>query len=77
VRLELTTRGLISIDLNLTGRRRRNQSDEFSGVFVVLEGDVASVLRKSFSFAETFFGDRDPFKRYDRIFYNAVLSAWL
>lgn len=75
VRLELATRGVISIDMNLTGRRRSNQSDDLGGIFVVLEDDVASALRKSFSFVETFFGDRDPFKRYDRMLYNAVLSG--
>jgi len=74
-RLELYTGGVIAIDLNVTGRRRQNQSDDLGGILVVLEDDVISALHKSFSFVDSFFEDRDPYKRHDRVLYNAAISG--
>lgn len=73
VRLEINTKGTIIIDINVSGRPRNDKSDNFSGVFAIMEGDLYQILEKCFSFANAFFKLKDPYKRYERLIYNSAL----
>lgn len=75
VRLELTTRGMIVIDQNVTGRPTEGHRDDFAGAMVVIEREVVAAIGKSFAYANAFFSARDPYKRYDRFAYNTALSG--
>lgn len=75
VRLELTTGGAIIIDLNVTGKVPRDFHDNSLRDMVILEADVTEGLRRCFGFASAFYETKDPFKRYDRMVYNATLSG--
>ncbi len=74
VRAELTTDGLIIIDVNVTSCVTRGQPHDLMSSMVIIEDDIASRLRKCFAFARDVFQNRDPFKRYDRMIYNVALS---
>lgn len=74
-RLELTTLGLIVIDLNVTGRAASGQWDDSVSYFGITEDDISYGLRKSFAFARIFLETKDPFKRYNRLLYNSALSG--
>jgi hypothetical protein len=73
VRLELDTRGMITIDTNVTGRKDADGWDDHG--FVILEDDIAIELTHCFSFACAFFSKRDPYKRYDRMLFNSSLGG--
>ena len=75
VRLELTTRGMIVIDQNITGRPTEAHRDDFGGAMAVIERDVVDAIVKSFVFSNAFLSAKDPYKRYDRIAYNVALSG--
>jgi hypothetical protein len=75
VHLALTAQGLLAIDINVTGRAASNFSGHWNYFPVIVEDDVISALKKSFAFAHAFFETRDPYKRYDRFFYNVVLNG--
>ena len=75
IRLELTTGGLIVIDANVTDRKAIGQRHELLSSMTISEDDIASMLKKCFAFMMAFFEARDPFKRYDRMLYNASLSG--
>lgn len=75
VRLELTTRGSVIIDLNVTGRAGRNHRDLAHHIFAILEEDIITALRRCFTFARDFLDAQDPYKRYDRLHYNVALSG--
>lgn len=74
VRLEIATTGMIIIDVNVTGRVSRSQSD-FADSMTISEDQITIWLKKCFAFAATFYGARDPFKRYDRMLFNAALNG--
>jgi hypothetical protein len=75
VRLEVTTSGALIIDINVTGgaQKRGNRPDWNS--HVIVEGDVNAALKRCFAFAREFYHARDPYQRYDRLFYNAALAG--
>lgn len=75
VRLEVTTLGLIVIDVNVTGRQSAEDRENLYGSMVLLEGDIASGLTRCFAFANAFYGGRDPYQRFDRMHYNTALSG--
>ena len=75
VRMELTARGLLAIDMNVTGRAAGHHWDHSFSAFVIVEDDVTAALRKSFAFARDVFDARDPYKRHDRLLYNVALSG--
>ncbi len=74
VRLEITTAGVIIIDLNVTGRLDSDLHDNSLRGMVILEVDVAAGLCRCFAFSSTFYEAKDPYKRYDKMLYNAALS---
>lgn len=74
-RLELTTVGLIVIDVNVTGRATRGQWDESVSYFAITEDDISYGLKKSFAFVRAFLEAKDRFKRYNRLLYNSALSG--
>ena len=74
VRLEISTNGLIVIDLNISGREKENNvtSSLFSSVIHV---DVLALcLRKSFGFCSQFLEEKDAYKRFDPLAYNVCLN---
>ncbi|MBW2045504.1 MAG: DUF4062 domain-containing protein [Deltaproteobacteria bacterium] len=75
VRLEVTTEGFIIIDINVTGFMPKTQGHDLMSFMVIIEGDISTRLKKCFAFAGNFLQDKDPFKRYDRMLYNVVLSG--
>lgn len=75
VRLEVTTRGMIIIDLNVTGRPSTEGHESLAGSLVLLEGDISACLKGCFAFVSAFYQDRDPYLRYDRMVYNVALSG--
>jgi hypothetical protein len=75
VRLELTTRGIIVIDQNVTGRPTEGNRDDFVGAMAVIERDVVDAIEKSFAFSNAFISAKDPYKRYDQMAYNVAISG--
>ncbi len=75
VRLEVTTRGMIIIDLNVTGRPSTEGHDSLAGSLFLLEDDISACLKSCFAFVGAFYQDRDPYLRYDRMTYNVALSG--
>lgn len=75
VRMELTIKGMIVIDANVTGRRVKNFDATSGSYFCILEDDVAAVHRRCFAFANGFYAAKDCYNRYDRFLYNVVLSG--
>lgn len=75
VRLELTTNGMITIDMNLTGRPRPEGREEIFSGMILLEDDIVAAIKKCFAFVNAFYNEKDPFKRYDRFFYNVALGG--
>lgn len=75
VRLELTTHGVVIIDVNVTGRAVNDNSAHLSHIFAILEDDVISGIKRCAAFARNLFDVKDPYKRYDRLCYNAVLNG--
>ncbi|MCL5883905.1 MAG: DUF4062 domain-containing protein [Deltaproteobacteria bacterium] len=75
VRLELTTRGMLVVDLNVTGRPSVEGHENYLGSLVLIEEDIIIGLKRSFAFACAYYRERDPFKRYDRMVYNVALSG--
>jgi hypothetical protein len=73
VHLELNTACMITIDMNITGES--NERDDWSGTMAVYEKDLVAGLNKCFAFLKAFFELRDPYKRYDRVYYNTALSG--
>jgi hypothetical protein len=74
VRLEITSEGIISIDSNVTGLKKTELNSSLTDTFVILEDDISFRLKQCFDFAHEFFNHYDPYKRYDKFFYNAVLN---
>lgn len=75
VRLELNESGQIVIDSNVTHRVIRGQHNSgFLDMMVVACEDIETVLNASFRFVAALFDSIDRFKRYQRFFYNVVLS---
>lgn len=73
VRLEINTKGVIIIDINVSGRPSKDGSDSYSSVLAILEEDIYQTLKKCFSFTKAFFELKDPYNRYDRLICNAAL----
>jgi hypothetical protein len=73
VRIEINLQGVITVDVNVTGR----QASDWRGMdhLALLEGDIVEGLSRCFAFCNAFYQKRDPFKRYDRFFFNAALNG--
>ena len=74
VRLEVTTRGMIIIDTNVTGRISRGP-DDMTRSYYIYNDDVETILKKCFVFCNFFYTTKDPYQRYDRLFYNVGLRG--
>jgi hypothetical protein len=75
VRLELTTHGVLTIDANVTGYVLRGDRSDLTRSMDVIEDDVVGRLTACFAFGCHLMQRTDPYKRYDRMFYNAALSG--
>jgi hypothetical protein len=75
LRLEITTKGIVVLDINVTGERRNHEDYGVVSYMAVTEEDILRGLRKAFLFADAFYKEKDPFLRFDRIFYNASISG--
>ncbi len=74
-RLELHESGVIVIDSNLTGRSGRAHSADLSSIFEVDIAAIEAALTTGFRFSHALFEEVDPYKRYQRFFWNASLSG--
>ena len=74
VTLEISSFGRLVIDINVTGRRTTNYGEDMNNM-VILESDITDALSKCFAFARDFFNVKDPYRRYDRMLYNAALGG--
>jgi hypothetical protein len=74
VRLEISSGGSITIDMNVTGRINRGSLHGMGEAYVIVESDVIECLQSSFAFANAFYNKFDPYKRHQRFFYNSALS---
>ncbi len=74
VRLEITVGGMIVIDANVTSRVVR-RPDSMDSSFYIYKDDLVAVLKKCFLFSNAFYAAKDPYMRYDRLFYNASLAG--
>ena len=72
VLIEVNSRGVITVEVNVTGRRA-NDWQGF-GHSTLLEPDIAAGLQRCVAFANAFYQRRDPYKRYDRFLSNVALS---
>lgn len=75
VRLEISTQGVITIDINVTGSPRNGGKHDLQHHLLIFEDDIATGLKKIFSFVKEFLEKKDPYKRYDPILYNASLCG--
>lgn len=75
VRLEISTQGVITIDINVTGTPKNDVTHDFHHHLLIFEDDIANGLKKTFSFIKEFLDKKDPYKRYDPILYNASLCG--
>lgn len=75
VRLDLATDGSIIIDLNVTGQRDADMEYYMTDSSTITEEDIAEGLKRCFAFANAFYAEKDPFKRYDRLLYNVSLNG--
>lgn len=73
VRIEINLQGVVTVDVNVTGR----QASDWRGMghLALLEGDIVEGLRRCFAFCNAFYQKWDPFKRYNRFFFNAALNG--
>lgn len=60
VRIELTTKGVLTIDCDVTGHREAQNARSFMAFSYLLESDVTDGLNKCFGFAKAFFDWKDP-----------------
>ena len=66
-RIELRERGVIVIDVSVTGGREPERG------LVIVELDVAAVLQSAFSFSSQLVARIDPYQRHRRFGYNVLL----
>lgn len=74
IRLELKINGILILDINITEKKDEKPFDEWLNCFILIEGDIIAGLSRCFAFASAFWESRDPYKRYNRFFYNSALS---
>lgn len=74
VRLELTSDGTLTIDTNVTNRVQRGDQYSSLSYMVIAEEDVLNEMKKIFAFTLAFFEKLDPYRRFDRLLYNAAFS---
>jgi hypothetical protein len=73
VRIEISEKGLVFIDANVTGLVNRGE-DHFLSSMIIAQEDVELVLKRCFFFLADLFDHLDPFGRHQRFYYNVVLS---
>jgi Domain of unknown function (DUF4062) len=74
VRMELHESGAVVFDSNVTGRTERANSSDVMGIFRIAIEDVEAALAADFRFASAVYEEVDPYKRHQRLFWNAALS---
>jgi hypothetical protein len=74
-RLEIRTDGLLTLDTNVTGRRRRRDSPDLTEQLVILERDVKDALERTLRMVNGVYGALDPNGRADRLLLNISLSG--
>jgi hypothetical protein len=75
VRLAIGENGVVLIDTNATGRTKRSNSMDLADIMTASIESVEALLAASFRFAQALYDDKDPYKRHQRFYWNAVLSG--
>jgi hypothetical protein len=75
VRQAIGESGIVLIDTNATGRTKRSNSFDLADIMTLSIESVETLLAASFRFAQALYDDRDPYKRHQRFYWNAVLSG--
>ena len=76
VSLSLNTAGCLVFDINVTNRPHLNPDGEWQfDSLVIVESEIVAALDRCWSFVKFFWEDRDPYRRYDRMTWNASLGS--
>jgi Domain of unknown function (DUF4062) len=75
VRLAIAEKGLILIDMNVTGLRPRNGSADMVAMMTVALDDVETSMNACFQFVRALYDQKDAYKRHQRFYWNAALSG--
>ena len=73
VRLEISETGRLILDMNVTGRARREMGSSSTDAFTVAVETVEAVLEACFRFAGALYDSLDPYIRHERFDYNVGL----
>jgi hypothetical protein len=74
VRLELGANGRVVVDLNVTGTPDRSSDDFHFGSLEIVRKDVENALQRCFTFADEYYDFKDPYRRFNRFFFNCALN---
>ena len=75
VRLAIGETGIVLIDTNATGRTKRSNSFDLADIMTVSIETLEGLLDASFRFIQALYDDKDPYRRHQRFYWNAVLSG--
>jgi hypothetical protein len=75
VRLSISSAGLVSIDLNVTGRVQRGRAHSGLDALMIVEADVSAAVRTAIRGTAAILDHLDPHKRYDRLLLQASLAG--
>jgi len=75
VRLSVNENGVVLIDTNATGRTKRSNSFDLADMMTVSIETLEELLDASFRFTQALYEDKDPYKRHQRFYWNAVLTG--
>jgi hypothetical protein len=75
VRLAVGENGVVLIDTNATGRTKRSNSFDLADMMTVSIETLEALLAASFRFSHALYDDKDPYKRHQRFYWNAVLAG--
>ena len=75
VRLAVGENGVVLIDTNTTGRTKRSNSFDLADMMTVSIETLEALLAASFRFTQALYDDKDPYKRHERFYWNAVLAG--
>ena len=73
VRMQFHESGAMALDSNVTGRRERANSSDMMDIFGIAIEDVEGALASDFRFVDAVYEEIDPYKRRQRLFWNAAL----
>ena len=74
VRLAIAESGVVTVDTNVTGRSKRDNSFDMADYFTIRVESIEALLETSLRFVHALYEHIDPHQRHQRFLWNAVLS---